>query len=71
MQNDMQTVHVKRGARIVHIETELGIVNIYVGLRDRLGRRVENVRMSPGRYVGTPKIVVRGSRFVELKTKRF
>jgi hypothetical protein len=38
-------------ARIVHVETELGIVNIYVGLTDRLGREVETVEMIPDQGV--------------------
>ena len=52
-------------ARIVHIETTLGIVNVYVGLRDAHGRRVERVEMLPNRYAGEPLVVVDGLRFVE------
>jgi hypothetical protein len=66
---DIQTVHPRRGARVVHVETELGIVNIHVGLTDREGRRVESVMMNPNRYAGEKKVVVRGFRFVELKKK--
>lgn len=65
---DIQRVTVKRGTRIVHVETPLGIVNIHVGLSDARGRRVENVQMRPNQYAGEPKVTVRGCRFVELKT---
>lgn len=62
---DMKTVTPGR-ARIVHVETTLGIVNIYVGLRDAHGRRVERVEMIPNRYAGEPLVTVEdGARFVE------
>ena len=50
---------------MIHVETPLGIVNIYVGLRDAEGRRVERVEMIPNRYAGEPKVTVDGGRFVE------
>ena len=68
--NDIQRVTPKRGARVVHVETPLGVVNIYLDLRDRYGRRVENVQVSGNNYAGEPRVVRRGSRLVELKTVR-
>jgi hypothetical protein len=67
---DMQTVTPKRGVRIIHVETPLGIVNINIGLTDIHGRRVENVQMRPNVYAGEPRVTVVGNRFVELKGKR-
>jgi len=61
---DMKVVRAGR-ARIVHVEHALGIVNIHVGLTDRLGRRVVAVELIPSRYAGEPKIKVVGTRFVE------
>lgn len=60
----MKTVTPGR-ARIVHVETTLGIVNIYVGLRDAHGRRVERVEMLPNQYAGEPRVTVDGARFIE------
>jgi hypothetical protein len=65
---DMRTIHHKRGT--LHVETPLGIVNITVGLNDTAGRRVEAVTFRPNNFAGEPKVVLRGSRFVELKTKK-
>jgi len=61
---DMKIVRPGR-ARIVHVETPLGIVNIYVGLTDIKGRRVEAVEMIPNEYAGEPKVKVVGRRFIE------
>jgi hypothetical protein len=66
----VQFVHGMRGARVIHVETELGIVNIYVGLTDHLGRKVESVSMLPNEGAGDPVVRVRGRRFVQLKTKK-
>lgn len=53
-------------AEIIHVETRLGIVNIWVGLHDNEGRRVETVEMIPNQYAGEKKVVVvEGRRFVE------
>lgn len=68
MRDDIQRVRVKRGVRVIHIETPLGIFNIFVGLYDRYGRRVENVEMLGNVYSGEPKVIVSGRRLVELKT---
>lgn len=59
-----------RASELIHIETPLGIVNIYTGLTDTAGRRVESVQMIPNNYAGEPAVRVRGGRFVELKTKK-
>lgn len=53
----------------LHVETELGIVNIYTGLHDARGRAVEAVSMRPDSFAGEPKVVVSKGRFVRLKTK--
>ena len=61
---DMKTVTPGR-ARIVHVETTLGIVNIYVGLRDEQGRRVERIEVLPNRYAGEPAVTFDGARLIE------
>ena len=66
MASHTQTVKPKRGVTILHVETELGIVNIHLGLRDRYGRRVEAVAMLPNCYAGESRVVARrDGRFVE------
>lgn len=57
-------------ARVVHVETALGIVNVYLGLHDDKGRRVETVEIIPTAAVGGLRIERRGRRLVELKTRR-
>lgn len=69
MRKDIKTVRPGR-ARIIHVETPLGIVNIYLGLRDEQGRHVEQVEMIPNRYVGEPKVEVTGTRFIEQKKQK-
>lgn len=63
--NGMLRVCPSRKTRIIHVETELGIVNIYLGLRDDKGRRVETVAFKPDNYAGQKKVRLIGSRFVE------
>jgi hypothetical protein len=65
---DMKVVRPGR-ANIIHVETPLGIVNIYVGLHDLKGRRVERVSMIPN-SIGEHPVILRPGRFVELKTRR-
>ena len=65
----MQRVKIKRGTTILHVETELGIVNIHLKLHDRLGRKVEAVVMLPDRFTGDPRVKLVGRRFVQLGTK--
>jgi hypothetical protein len=67
---NMQRVKIKRGTEIVHVETELGIVNIYLGLCDDEGRRVESIELLADDIYGEPKVTVDGwvrSRFVQEK----
>jgi hypothetical protein len=55
---------------LVHVETPLGIVNVYTGLRDRHGRRVDAVEMIPNSDVAGPPVRVYDNRFVELLRRR-
>lgn len=52
----MRTITLRAGANVLHIETPNGIVNIRVGLRDRLGRAVDSVQCIPDEYAGEPKV---------------
>ena len=52
---------------ILHIETELGIINITVGLTDRLERKVEAITVRPDRYMGEQEVIYSGHRFIQLK----
>lgn len=54
---------------LLHVETELGIVNVRTNLHDSDGRRVESVEIIPNAYSGEPPIIVdgfRNTRLVEL-----
>ena len=52
----------------IHIETPLGIVNIYPGLHDQRGRRVDAIEMIPNdRYAGERIVRRMGDKFVETK----
>jgi hypothetical protein len=56
----------------LHIETELGIINIYVGLTDAKGRKVEAVEILPDdHYAGEPKVRFerKTMRLIQPKTK--
>jgi hypothetical protein len=67
----MKTVSLKNG--LLHVETPLGIVNITVGLTDRIGRRVESIEVIAPRLSGEKKIIRRGyynTRLIELKGVR-
>lgn len=62
---------VKLNKNLMHVETELGIVNIRTGLRDRRGRRVESIQVLPSGDDPHKKVVRWGkhnTRLVELKT---
>lgn len=62
-----QDVHVRKSTRILHVETELGIVNIHIGLHDDDGHDVESVELLPDDYSGEPQVRVDGharARFV-------
>lgn len=69
MLSDMKTVTASKKKSVIHVETELGIVNIYTHLHDESGRRVETVEFIPNEYAGEPKINtdnnIRRVRFVE------
>ena len=56
----------------LHIETDLGIVNIKPGLFDRHGRKVTFVEVIPDRYAGEQKVKRCGTsntRLIQLKQK--
>ena len=62
----MQVVKIKRGVRTVHVETELGIVNIQLGFRDDHGRKFEAIMVHPDQYIGEPKVVTRGGKTIRM-----
>ena len=71
MRRDVRTVSVRRG--VLHVEAPLGVVNIYTGLTDRLGRPVTTIEVSPDAYAGVPRVARRGPalvRLVQLKGRR-
>ena len=49
---DMRTIVPRKKDRIIHVETALGIVNIWLGLMDSQGQRVERVEILPNAYAG-------------------
>lgn len=65
-----QRTIVARPNELIHVETPLGIVNIRVGLSDRLGRAVDSIEVIPDEYCGERKVVRRGygiTRLVQLR----
>lgn len=57
--------------KLLHIETDLGIINIRVGLIDNEGRRVESIEIIPNGYAGEPKVTRDGyanTRLIEEAT---
>ena len=69
MPRDMKTIVHSKG--ILHVETPLGIVNIYVGLEDHSGRPVDAVEMIPDRMLHDCRVVAKvGQRFVLRKTRK-
>ena len=58
---DMRTIVPRRKDRIIHVETALGIVNIWQGLMDSQGQRVERVEILPNDYAGEPKVILDGA----------
>ena len=55
---------------ILHIETELGIINIRKGLTDLEGNRVISVETIPSNNIGDPIVQLKGygnTRLVETK----
>lgn len=65
----MKTIrHNKRSKdHLLHIETDLGIINIRVGLTDMDGREVESISFKPDNYAGEVPVVLDGysnTRFI-------
>ena len=66
----MSSVTKLRDMKGYHVETEGAVVNIYEGLTDRKGRKVNTVEIIPDKYAGEPEWKVYGSRMsriVQLK----
>ena len=59
--SDMRTIVPRKKDRIIHVETALGIVNIWLGLMASQGQRVERVEILPNDYAGEPKVTLDGS----------
>lgn len=71
---DMKYIVWKKRGKVLHIETPLGIVNIRVGLQDRLGRDVDSISvvMNPDYEHIDRKIKLSGygnTRLIALKGK--
>jgi len=61
------------GRKGVHVETEGAIVNIYEGLTDRRGRKVNTIEIIPDESADEPRWRVYGShysRVVQLKNRK-
>ena len=58
---DMRTIVPRRKDRIIYVETALGIVNIWLGLMDSQGQRVERVEILPNDDAGEPKVILDGA----------
>ena len=54
MKREMKSIQHHRG--ILHVETDEGIVNIYVGLHDNQGRSVTTVECLPDDYAGEARV---------------
>lgn len=66
---DMKRTVLRKG--LLHIETPLGVINIRVGLHDRLGREVESITVKGDNYSGEQKVKRVGlanTRLIQLKT---
>jgi|TARA_R100001530_G_scaffold106744_1_gene74573 hypothetical protein len=69
----MKTISHYNSNKLLHVETPLGIVNIRVGLTDRLGRSIDSVEVTPSNYAGHNKVKRSGfgnTRLIQLKTRR-
>ena len=51
--------HHAGGRHLLHVETDHGIVNVYVGIHDARGRSVTTIEIIPDRYAGEPKVMMR------------
>jgi hypothetical protein len=67
--SDTKYVNPGPKTRLVHVETDLAIVNIYLHLTDTNGQRVESVEVIPNNYAGEPQVItdndIRHIRIVE------
>lgn len=57
---------------LLHIETDLGIINIRVGLTNMKGQKVESIKVIPDHYHGGKKVMRYGlcnTRLVQCKHK--
>lgn len=55
--------------RILRVETDLGIINIYIGLRDTKGNSVESIEVLPdNRFAGEIPVrtVPRSNRYIRM-----
>ncbi len=59
----LKTVKVPRGYVGVHVETPMGVVNIYTDLRDASGRRVERIE-----FIANPDYSVAGGNEKRIAT---
>jgi hypothetical protein len=50
--------------KMAHIETPLGIINVYCGLQDNEGRDVVRVEVIPDKYAGEPAVTWDGGRLI-------
>lgn len=53
-----QQVKVKRGVGVLHIETDMAIVNIYLGLMDCARHEIETIEVISDRYAGERWVTV-------------
>jgi len=53
-------VNPKTNTEWIHVETRLGIVNIYFNLHDNAWRAVETVEIIPANYAGQPQVTLDG-----------
>ena len=66
----MRYITHKKG--LLHIETPHGIINIRVGLTDRLGRSVDSISITPDRCMGeqdVKRVGLANTRLIQLKKK--
>jgi len=62
----IKRVTVSKRDRVIHVETPLGLVNIFVNLVDTKGRRVERIEIRGNDYSGEPLVAIHGSGVVSL-----
>ena len=67
--NDTITVIPSKNKNLVHVETDLGVVNIWLHLHDEQGNRVERVSVMPDDHYASNKKVIfdgQGGRLIEV-----